>query len=365
MPGPAHRHPAIARLVALAAIGALTLVVPAATAGAVPGARAKFAGPSSIAAVGKWLVVSDKTSSTLSVLSASSGALEATVSHRALGVSSPNSVVASTTSGRSLVFVAGVGGSVAELNVATTAAGKPAVTRLRVLVPTGCARTAKAYLAADAHGHVFEVCATGVVTEWAVRMGGLVRRFPASRTGLTNATGLTVLKSALYLLNASTAGHAAPSSVTELSLSTGQRVRTVTNKTNPGYMFNMPTGISTDGTNLWVINAGGNTVDELAGSNLSFLTSSSTNVSDPGVVLATPAAVFVSSSGEYSMVTQFTGTGATLSSPWMMCNTNGPYQFDAPSGFAISGTSLWVTNAANGLIDEMSASSGALIRTLG
>ena len=82
-------------------------------------------------------------------------------------------------------------------------------------------------------------------------------------------------------------------------------------------------------------------------------------------MLATKAAVFVSSSGAYSMVTQFTGSASTLSSPWMMCNTNGPYQFAAPSGFAISGASLWVTNASNGLIDRMNASSGALVATFG
>jgi hypothetical protein len=65
------------------------------------------------------------------------------------------------------------------------------------------------------------------------------------------------------------------------------------------------------------------------------------------------------------MVTQFTGSSATLSSPWMMCNSNGPYDFYTPSGFAISGTSLWVTNEGNGLIDQMNAKTGALIKTIG
>jgi hypothetical protein len=366
MPGFAHRPPAILRLVALLAIGSLAHAMPAAAAVAPRSAHAAFATPSSIAAVGRWIVVADKGSSTLSVLSASTGALEATVSHHTLGVSAPNAAVASTSSGRWLVFVAGVGGGVAELTVATTTAQRPAVTRLRILRPTGCARSATASLAVDAHGHVLEACSTGVVTEWAVHTGGLIRSFPAAKTTVTNATGLAVLATSVFVTNTATAAAgSAPDSVTELSLATGQRVRTVTNATNPAYAFSAPAGVASDGTHLWEINAVGSTVDELAVSNMAFVATSATNLSDPGVVLATRAAVFVSSGGSYGMVTQFTGSAGTLSSPWMMCNTNGPYQFDAPSGFAISGSSLWVTNSANGLIDRMNATTGALVKTFG
>jgi hypothetical protein len=348
-------------------MSALALALPASVALAAPAAsRATFATPSSIAAVGRWLVVTDKATSTLSVLSASTGAVELTVSHHALGVSAPNSAVASTTSGRTLVFVAGVGGNVAELNVATSKASRPDVTRLRILRPAGCTRAALAHLAVDARGHVLEACSSGVVTEWAVRMGGLVRRFSAATTTLTNATGLAVLGTDAFVTNAATAAKgSAPDSVTELSLASGLRVRTVTNTTNPALAFSSPAGITSDGTNLWEINVTGNTVDELAGSNLAFLASSGTNISDPGVVLATRHAVFVSSGGSWGMVTQFTGSAATLSSPWMMCNSNGPYNFYTPSGFAISGTSLWVTNEGNGLIDRMNAATGALVKTFG
>jgi hypothetical protein len=355
------------RLAPLLAVSSLVLAVPASVAAAAPvAAHATFAKPSSIAAVGHWLVVTDKATSTLSILAASTGAVEATFSHRALGVSAPSSAVASTTSGRALVFVAGIGGNVAELNVATSTASKPAVTRLRILRPAGCARSAAAYLAVDTHGHVLEACSTGVVTEWAVRMGGLIRSFRAATTKLTNATGLTVLGTSVFVANAATAAaKSAADSVAELSLVTGKLVRTVSNMTNPADAFSAPDGIAAFGTHIWEINANGSTVDELSAANLAFVTSSATNLSDPGVVLATKAAVFVSSGGSYGMVTQFTGSAATLSSPWMMCNTNGPYNFDAPSGFAISGASLWVTNASNGLIDRMNASSGALVDTFG
>ncbi len=355
------------RLAPILAVSSLALAVPPSVASAAPvAAHATFAKPSSIAAVGRWLVVTDKATSTLSVLAASTGAVEATFSHRALGVSAPNSAVASTTSGRSLVFVAGVGGNVAELQVATSTSSKPAITRLRILRPTGCARASLAYLATDTRGHLLEACSTGVVTEWAERTGGLTRRSPAATTKLTNATGLAVLRTSVFVTNAKTAASkSGTDSVAELSLVTGRLVRTVSNTTNPAYAFSSPAGITSNGTNLWEINQIGNTVDELAGSSLAFLTSSGTNISDPGVVLATKAAVFVSSGGSWGMVTQFTGSSATLSSPWMMCNSNGPYNFSTPSGFAISGSSLWVTNEGNGTIDRMNATTGALVKTFG
>jgi len=107
-------------------------------------------------------------------------------------------------------------------------------------------------------------------------------------------------------------------------------------------------------------------VDELSGSALRFISSSSTNLSDPGAIIATSSYVWVSSSswpGQSSMVTQFQVVDHQLQSPWMMCNSNGPYQFDNPSGFALHGGSLWVANAANDLVDQMNATSGALDAT--
>jgi len=56
--------------------------------------------------------------------------------------------------------------------------------------------------------------------------------------------------------------------------------------------------------------------------------------------------------------------------PWMMCNTNGPYEFSNPQALAVAGSTLWVVNEG-GLnapygpsLTEMNASSGALIRTI-
>ncbi|HLK44392.1 MAG TPA: hypothetical protein VKT18_00325, partial [Acidimicrobiales bacterium] len=296
---------------------------------------------------------------TLTVLTAAKGAAVGHVAHGTLDVSSPTSAVAETLGGRRLVFVAGLGGNVAEL--ALTASGATVATqRLRVLHPIGCARRATAVLALAASGAVVEVCSTGVVTEWHASMGTVARSIPATTTRLTDATGLAVLGSTAYVTN--TARGSAPDGVTSLSLSTGHRVRTVTNATSPAYAFAGPNGIASDGTDLWEINATGNTVDELT-PGLGFVASSSTNLTNPGAVLATKGMVWVSSWSQSSMVTQFTVVNHALSSPWMMCNSNGPYKFSNPAGFALSGSSLWVANEGDNLVDQMNASSGALVAT--
>ena len=140
----------------------------------------------------------------------------------------------------------------------------------------------------------------------------------------------------------------------------------MTNATSASYHFSLPSAISSDGTDLWESNAAGNTVDELSGATLAFLGSSGTNLTAPAVVLATRTYTWVSSAsvnGSSSMVTQFTVVSHAITSPWMMCNSNGPYQFGDPSGFTIDGTSLWVANAADNLVDRMNASSGALVGT--
>jgi hypothetical protein len=354
------------RAVRLIAVGILATLVGAAPAAAAPAPRTgTFATPSAIAALGSLVVVANQATSTLSVLSASSGALVATVSHTTLGVSAPASEVATTSEARSLLLVAGASGKVAEL-VLTMHGTTPTFTRLRLLTPSGCESAAAARLTTDARGHVVEVCGTGVVTEWVVRSGGLVHRIPKTRSGLTHATSLAVLGTSLYVTNAHTAAATGPDAVIELSLATGKHVRTVTNTTSASYGFSAPSGVAARGTSVWVINAGADTIDQLGAATLSFLGSSSTNLTDPGVVLASSTYVYVSSNsvnGSSSMVTQFTGSGVSLSSPWMMCNSNGPYQFGDPSGFAISGTSLWVSNPVDNLVDQMNASTGALVNT--
>jgi hypothetical protein len=354
--------PASAALAAAALAASLVAAAPADAAR--PSATANFATPSSIASIGPWIAVTNLATSSLTLLAADGGAIVRTVAHPLLRVASPTSVVAEPVRGRRTAFVAGTGGAVAELTF--TAVGTTVyVERLRVLRPLGCAPTAKALLALDARGHVIEACTNGVVVEWQPATGAILRTSTPATTHLTNVTGLAVLGATAYLTNAASTG-GAPDGVTALSLVTGARLRQVTNATSAAYAFSAPAGIASDGSNLWETNATSNTVDELAGGSLAFLGTTSTNLYDPGAVVADRSFVWVSSQswlGSSSMVTQFNVVGHAVQSPWMMCNSNGPYQFDNPSGFAVHGGMLWVANASNNLIDQMDATTGALVGT--
>jgi hypothetical protein len=358
-------RPAVASAAAAVALLAATLVLPAAAGAARASSSPHFATPSSIASIGPWIAVANRAASTLTVLAANGGTDVRTVSHALLGVSAPTAIVAEPVAGRRTAFVAGTGGAVATLTF--SAAGRTVgVRRLRVLRPTGCTAPATALLAIDARGHLIEACSTGAVFEWSAATGALLRTIPASSSKLGDVTGVAVLGGEAYLSNAATGHPAAPDGVTALSLVTGARLRLVTNATSAAYAFSSPAGIASDGAHLWVTNATGNTIDELAAGSLAFLGTTSTNLYDPGAVVADRSFVWVSSQswlGASSMVTQFNVVNHAVQSPWMMCNSNGPYQFDNPSGFAMHGGMLWVANASNNLIDQMDATTGALVGT--
>ena len=248
------------------------------------------------------------------MLSADGGAFIRGVSHALLGVSAPSAIVTVTTGGRRLVFVGGDGGRVSELAFTVEAGGWVAVQRLAVLREAGCGARASTLLASDGHGHVVEVCSTGALSVWTATTGHLDRSIPSSVTGLTDAAGLAVLGATAYASN--DAAGAAPDGVTALSLASGRRLFAVTNATSATYGFSAPAGISSDGANLWVANEKGNTVDELARGSLALLGSSSTNLTAPAAVLATPKFTWVSSAGvdgSSSMVTQFSSVGDTRS----------------------------------------------------
>jgi hypothetical protein len=356
------RIPASAVLAATLLAGSLALAAAPADA-ARPATTARFASPSAIASIGPWIVVANHSTSTLTVLTAAGGGFVRGVSHAVLGISAPSALVTVTVRGRRLAFVGGAGGRVAELAFAAEGAWV-VVQRVAVLRPMGCAPRSSTLLATDGHGHVVAVCSTGVLSVWTAATGSLDRTVPASSTQLTGAAGLAVLGTTAYATN--DAAGAAPDGVAAISLTTGRLLRSVTNATSSAFAFATPLGISSDGTHLWVANEKGNTIDELAASSLALLSSSSTNLTEPAAVLATTRFTWVSSAsvnGSSSMVTQFSVVANSIASPWMMCNSNGPYQFGDPSGFTMHGGMLWVANASSNLIDQMDATSGALVGT--
>jgi len=363
------RRPRSAQLRLVLAAGALAVAAGlpgAAGAASVPRAAALFDTPSAIGVDGAWLVVANQANGTLTVLTAT-GALAGRVGNAFLGIGAPDSIATATLGAKHVVFVAGGGGAVAELSI-TAKGSSIVVAKLHTLRPKGCAKGTATLLASDGAGHLVVACANGTVTEWAEATAMLLRQYGPTRSGLTNVTGVAVLGQMAFLTNAATkAAGSAPDGVVELSLTSAHRVHAVTNANSASYGFSAPDGIASDGTHLWVSNAGADTVDELSASRaapLAFLQSSGTNLYNPGVVLASSSFVWVSSvdGPGSSMVTQFNVAPHTISA-WMMCNSNDQYHFDNPSGFAVSGTSLWVVNAANNLLDQMNSTSGRLLKT--
>jgi hypothetical protein len=341
-------------------------VAAVAPAGATTPPPARFSTPSSIASIGSWIAVTNRATSTLTLLAVSTGAYVRTVSHTTLGVATPTSIAATTIGGKWYAFVGAKGGRVSELAIAadgTTAS----VTRVDLVRAHGCGSGGSTMLALDTHGHLLAACTNGTISVWSAATLHLVRTITPSTSKLTDVGGIAVQGAAAYLTNDATkARGAAPDGITELSITTGHRLRSVTNATNAAYAFSTPVGISSEGTNLWVANEAGNTVDELAAGSLAFLGSSGTNLTAPAVVLATPTKTWVSSAsvdGSSSMVTQFVVVNHEVESTWMMCNSNDYYHFDDPSGFAIHAGMLWVSNSVNSLIDQMNETTGALVRT--
>ena len=105
-------------------------------------------------------------------------------------------------------------------------------------------------------------CESGALGVWSTSSGALLRALSPSASRLTHATALAVQGATAYVTNAATAAPgSAPDGVTAISISTGQRLRTVTNTTNASYGFSAPSGIASDGSHLWVANSTGNTVD--------------------------------------------------------------------------------------------------------
>jgi hypothetical protein len=80
----------------------------------------------------------------------------------------------------------------------------------------------------------------------------------------------------------------------------------------------------------------------------------------PGPITNSDGYVFTASPpGSSPMITQI--TARTGVSNWMMCNTNGPYQFNNPQALVVAGRDLWVINEGGNSVTEMHMFTGALV----
>ena len=140
------------------------------------------------------------------------------------------------------------------------------------------------------------------------------------------------------------------------------------------YGFNQPDGISSDGTDVWVTNPGNNSVTEFSASTgalVQVISGSQYDFSDPTAILSDGTHVWVTNYDGNSVTELSASTGALV----QVLNAtlaNSQPEFYAPDGLAESGGSVWVSNwgptvvgaSAEGMITELSASTGALVQVV-
>jgi hypothetical protein len=142
--------------------------------------------------------------------------------------------------------------------------------------------------------------------------------------------------------------------VTELLTSTGAVVQTIS---GPSYGFDEPDGISSDGTDVWVANGGGNSVTELSaatGALVRALSPSAYGIDDPTAITSNGVSVWIAN-GNNSVTELMASSGvgeALLSGP--------SFGFDEPSAITNDGTSVWVANEHGNSVTQLSES-GALV----
>jgi DNA-binding beta-propeller fold protein YncE len=250
---------------------------------------------------------------------------------------------------------------------------------------------------------LFVANAKAGVTELAISNGALVRTFRGARY-FSGAVALATDGSNVYVLNAGGSG-----SVTKLAAGTGKMsvakfrfdvptaivsvgtelfvtnsrgnsvteidATTMTSNTLKAsrYQFEEPTGMAVDGGAVWITNYLGPTVTVISASTgelVKVVPDMDGNLPNPGPIIFADGNFYAASPpGSSPMITRVQ-PGNTVMMPWMMCNTNGPYEFSNPQALAVAGSTLWVVNEG-GLnapygpsLTEMNASSGALIRTI-
>ena len=118
---------------------------------------------------------------------------------------------------------------------------------------------------------------------------------------------------------------------------------------------NDPVGVSSDGTHVWVVNAGDGTVTELDASTGSEIDTSPVAVNGPQGISSDGTHVWVLDSSDNTVSELDASTGSVIQTI-----TVG----SLPDGVSSDGTHVWVANYIGGTLSELSASTGSVIQTI-
>jgi hypothetical protein len=319
-----------------------------------PSPSSGFSRPDAATASHGSLFVADAGSNTVTVLSASSGHVLATLSKSAYELDAPSALKVVL---GDLYVANAAGNSVTELR----ASGKYSV--VSVMSGTTYGFDDPIALATNGTTELFVLNATGSVVAIDLKSGAVAGVASGSAFGFNDPTSLTSLGPHLFVTNSG------GNSVTEID-SSSMASPTILDKSK--YKFDEPRGVIGDGNDLWVTNYAGGSLTEISAATDSLVQVVKNGyLPDPGPVAAGDGNLYTASPpGSSPMVTKVVPKDPA-SLPWMMCNTNGPYRFDNPQALAVYGGHLWVVSEGGGKgntygpgLTEMNAKSGALIRTI-
>jgi len=289
------------------------------------------------------LFVANETNNSVTELNASTGAFIARLTSTAYGFNRPTAIL---TVGNAIFVANGGGNTITEFAATTrTLARRITGSAYRFSEPVSMAATGS---------HLFVLNKGGSVTEVSTATGALLGVASGTSYGFNHPTGIAIVGLDVYVTNP------AANYVTELSAVTRLFVA---RRGGSAYGFNQPTGIVATASGAWITNAAGGSVTVISATGAAVKRIVNSNLPAPGPIVQGDGYYFVASpGGEYPMVTQITGSNQAVN--WMMCNSNGPYNFDNPLAMVVYGSVLWVVNASSRSLTEMNADTGALIGTV-
>jgi hypothetical protein len=326
--------------------GCLTLAAALATIGisAAAGQSAAaygFDGPAAATLVKGDLFVANGAGNSVTEVNANTGAFVARIAGPKFKFQRPTAIQAV---GTDLFVSNGAGNSLTEFKAANGAL-------VRVIAGRKFKFSDPIAMATDGTG-VFVLNAGRSVTEVTTASGHFKKYVSGTRYGFDAPTSIALAGSRLFVTNSGA------DSVTELSAKT---LSLVSMLSGPSYQFSQPTGATYDGRDLWITNLTGKSVTEIAPATDTVVRVVINRwLPTPGPIVAGDGYVFAADPpGASPMITQVTSDDGSVN--WMMCNTNGPYNFANPQSLVVSGADLWVVNEGGNSLTEMNADSGKLI----
>ena len=119
--------------------------------------------------------------------------------------------------------------------------------------------------------------------------------------------------------------------------------------------------IAFDGTNMWVASGVGDIIEINAGTGKivgGFGGGGGCNFDQPSGIAVHGANVWVTNEADKTV------TEINASTPSCTTLSGSPYDFSLPMGIAFDGTNVWVANAGNGSVTEFRAVDGSWVRTV-